>query len=711
MRNQPFSEHLTQSATDAAGDPRRRLRWLTAMFWGALAIIAVRMGHMQAHVAPRYVHPWLAQTVEVEPIPARDGRILTRDGVILAQNQTRYDIAVQYRWLETPSDPAWLRQMVAQKLTKAERKNPALRHAAEQEILAQRAQLLRDLAELTGDSPEQMSLAAATIQAQVEKIVEAVEGRRREREAEPAAIHTRDLANVQNWMRWLMDELTTSPDRARRDPVIVKEELQDHVLLTNVSLDVVGRVQSQPARFPGVAVRSVTARDYPQNDLAANLVGVRRWRIPTEGGTPREHAENGLELAYDAQLRGVSGEARVERSHRGVEVARQIERGPRDGSDLALTIDSRLQKIAEDLLDESAPVARGGCLVAMDLWTGELLALAASPRASLTVLQRPTRMEWDTLTNDPRQPLFSRELRMALPPGDLFKLVTAAAALNQQVAGLDSLYDCRGYLTNPQEYRCPVFQLTGRGHGAVTIPEAWAESCQTCFFDLAQRLPPAALSHWGARFGFGHGTGVGLLQENSGKLPDLAQVELKAARRAALQVSIGQGELLVTPLQIARMIAAIANGGTLVTPQVVTDFEQLRRRKTLTTAAIASPDIIHALRLMLLTSASHSESLTQYAEIEGLAQAAQACVARGGLDVQHGWYAGYAPVERPRIALVVALERTEDPTRAPLIAREFLMEMLGLGELRPPGEEQLDSFSPGQSIDPLARSGETAQRR
>lgn len=708
MRNQPFSS-LTPASDDAAPvDPRRRVLWLGLGLCAALVVIGARMVHVQSVLAPRYVQPWREGMVSESPIPARDGRIVTRDGVILAQSETRYNVAVDYRRLETPPDAGWVRQQVAKELSKADRRDPAKRQAVLDRLASQREQLLTELARAAGVPREELFARAAEVQQRVEKIVAAVEQRR---EGSRQEQETEDWSPESGWrglVQLFVDELTTPPNRFAADPVIVKEELADHVLLTHVPLAAAAEIQSRPAAFPGVRVRDVTARAYPRGDLAANLIGVRR-PSPVDGNPDRITGEAGIELAYDRTLTGTPGSLHIERNRRHEIIQREESLPPRDGQDVQLTIDSRLQQLAETLLDEAALESRGGCLVALDVWTGEVLALAGSPRVAPSILAHPTRAQWEELLADPRQPLFPRELQMALPPGDLFKLVTAAAALESgRVSPSDTLF-CRGYLARPDQHRCAIYQLSGAGHGDVRLTDALCQSCNVYFFELAQRISAEELCLWAERFGLGQPTGIDLPREASGKLPQAGTLpdHPESRKRALLQLAIGQGGVLATPLQFARLTAALGNGGTLLTPRIVT--EQASELPTQSKQQIDGlhPRTLQALRDGLLASATHPLGNAREAGIEMLTIAGMAGTAAVADRPPHAWFAGYAPAEQPRVAVVVALEQGGEAGRAARIARDFLTEMLGVGELRPAPADWRDSQELRRAVDPLARSGET----
>ena len=256
---------------------------------------------------------------------------------------------------------------------------------------------------------------------------------------------------------------------------------------------------------------------------------------------------------------------------------------PVAGRDVTLTIDPRLQRTAEELLDSALQrVAlqsdrrasrRAGAVVVIDVHNGEILAAASAPRFDPAAFVGDDSSRREALLADPAHPLFHRAIQMALPPGSVFKTVTAVALLES--AGLDpaATFYCQGYLKQPDRQRCAVYVRHGTGHGDVTLAEALAESCNVYFFHHAEKLPPQALVDWARRLGFGQPTGVDLPGEARGIVPapdSIRKLEGHGWHTADTQaMSVGQGSLTATPLQVVRMMAAVANGGLLVTPHVV----------------------------------------------------------------------------------------------------------------------------------------------
>jgi penicillin-binding protein 2 len=287
---------------------------------------------------------------------------------------------------------------------------------------------------------------------------------------------------------------------------------------------------------------------------------------------------------------------------------------------------------------------------------------------------------------------------MAIPPGSVFKALSAIALLESHVIDPDAPFGCQGFLRHPNHFRCYIYRHHGVGHGDTRLVDALTRSCNVYFYQAAERLGPKPFVHWARQFGFGRPTGIDLPGERGGNLPDPdpahGQRRLPWYRGDTLGLAIGQARLTVTPLQIARMMAAIANGGELVTPHVVT---------TGGAARITGPEVDSAdARTRMQTTGALRENLARVRE--GLSRVvshprgtgyksvrmSQISIAgkTGTAEVQghgdHAWFAGYVPADRPRIAFAVVLQHagTGGKVAGP-VARQFVEGLLALGVLKP----------------------------
>jgi penicillin-binding protein 2 len=284
---------------------------------------------------------------------------------------------------------------------------------------------------------------------------------------------------------------------------------------------------------------------------------------------------------------------------------------------------------------------------------------------------------------------------MALPPGSVFKIVSAAALL---AAGVDprAPVDCQGYLHQPDALRCAIFRHYGIGHGPVALSDALARSCNVYFFHYAEEIGAGPLVDWARHFELGRPTGVDLSGESAGAIPSVETSKLDGRLLA-----IGQGPLTITPVQIARLTAAIANGGNLITPHLARLSESgesnVSKSNYLPTHRIPglTPNMLGAIRKGLAQAVTDPQG-TAHATV----QSAQITIAGktgtaqiGGNRPEHAWFAGYAPADEPRIAFVVVLEHAGNAdTSAGPVARQLVERMNDLGYFKAATSQSAATF-------------------
>lgn len=712
MQNQPFtqfdaSRHPTEGGTSAS---HLRLGMLSGLLLLIVMGIAARVVYVQAAIAEQFLAPWQAtKTIEID-IPARSGRILTRDGVVLAYDETQYDIAMDYRWLESPFDPVWLREQIYARLNAEQRQDSAIVDQIEEELARERENSFRKLSQLTGIPISELLQRAKKTQSRIERMVNAVEANRNETIQGPVVQQLRLEQGLSGIFKTIQSELTTPPRRYSSDPIILKEELQPHPLIYDVPLEVVAAIKSTPNQFPGVHVRDHSSRVYPLDHVAVHAIGLRRRRSGAETAT----AEGGIEQQFDTQLSGRRGQRIEERNRQGDLIREELSLKPQEGEDVRLSLDSRVQQTAESLLDQALdnsqlePQPQGGAILVMDVWTGDLLAMASAPRYSLTNMLKPTVEQFDELQNDSRRPFFDRTTQMALPPGSVFKLVTAIAALEEKTTSSRNIFECHGYLNHPSRHRCQIFRNYGLGHGEIRLDDALCQSCNVFFFDQAQKLGPQRLIEWSNRLGFGTATGIDLPYEVKGSVPEKKLTGTTSRRRSSelLHVAIGQGDLLTSPLQITKLIACIANGGYLVTPQLVTK-QGAEDGATLSKVEGLSTETLQTVREGMQMVVHHERGTGVAALTPSMTIAAKTGTAEVAGKPDHAWFAGFAPVESPRLAFCVVLEHGGSGGDIGPIIRELMTELIGLGYLQPQWHEETSDLTipegPSVTNSPVSR--------
>ena len=413
----------------------------------------------------------------------------------------------------------------------------------------------------------------------------------------------------------------------------------------------------------------------------------------------------GVERQYDALLQGHSGTAVEQVDRRGRVITSYREAEPIAGRDIELTLDIRLQRTAEELLqsallrkrgqnyltkENSSDPFSGGAVVVMDVRSGAILAAASAPAFDPNVFSRGNDKELATLLANPSKPLFDRTSQMAIPPGSAFKTLTAVALLESATINAATPFSCRGYLHDPDRQRCELFVKQGIGHGEITLSDALAESCNVYFFHFAGLLGPRPLIEWARRFGFGKPTGIDLPGEAAGTIPcpeNIRDLERHTWRTTDTQaMAIGQSSLAVTPLQMLRMMAAVANGGRSVTPHVAKQGSggRVQGRTDRQESIRLSRKTLDAVRDGLQRVVADPKG-TAHGTVfmESTAIAGKTGTAETGEDrASHAWFVGYAPADEPKIAFVVVLEHAGDAaTAAGPVAKRLVIRMEQLGIL------------------------------
>ena len=728
---------------EVAPGSRGRLRWVLAVIAGGALVVFARVASLELFYGAAYRHEAARPIERVERIPAARGRILTRDGIVLAYDRQISALAVRYRFLEEPPNPRWLEQTARRRLPRAERGDRERIEAERRRLLTERDETHRRLASLCGRTPEEFRARAAQVQSQVRRIAASVNERRRK-------IHD-ELANAASYRvaplpegeqilnrlgRWLA-ALVVVPDEAPPFvPIAVAEEWDHHVVFEDLSLEAVAEIEAHPERYPGARIVERRRRVYPSGPLAANLLGHLgpHDAADTEDGPGDEHrgagaapqatdapsqatdalvGRMGIERRFESALRGQDGQS-LERSNRsGALLAAERRRTPQAGRDVTLSIDSALQRAAESLLDQTlvrrlrGPAAEeaGGAVVAIDIETGDVLALASAPRFDPNPFAAGNQAAIQEALEQPAHPLFDRAIRMAIPPGSVFKALSAAALLESSATTPDEAFYCQGYLRQPNRQRCMIYRRHQRGHERVTLLDALAQSCNVYFFHFAEQMGPGPLVAWAEKFGFGQPTGIDLPDESPGELPTPETVRARQGHGwregDTLALAIGQGELTATPLQIARLLAAIANGGRLPTPRVALrvgpasegsqspdggeeyqSFEAPSDRRPLRSIEGLHPSTLAAVRRGLeqvVADPAGTGHRTVYCESVAIAGKTGTAETGNGRD-DHAWFAGYAPAEAPRVAFVVALEHAGSGSEAAgPIAKRLVQKLESLG--------------------------------
>ncbi len=468
-----------------------------------------------------------------------------------------------------------------------------------------------------------------------------------------------------------------------RDVAQLKRQLQTpgksrhfepRIVMSDVSRDELAKVKVNSFRLPGVIINTVPARAYPGKTLAAQTLGYAREisknqleALQGKGGykTGDLIGQSGIERQYEEFLRGRNGFVQVEVDARG---HRRGELGIVDdkmGNDLFLTLDAEMQRTAEEALG-----ARRGAVVAIDPRTGEVLTLASTPSFDANIFSgKINAEEWEQVTGDKNKPLTNRAISSKYPPGSTFKLFMAMAGLADHKVNTQTEIFCPGYFTlGGRPYRCHKHS----GHGSVSMQRAITVSCNAYFYQLGQLLNIDGIHKYVGMFGFGGLTGIELPGEDPGILPS---EEWKRENRGdrwypgdTIPVSIGQGYMNVTPIQMAVATAALANGGTVFKPFLVKKIvdhatgQTLEMHPQVNQNVQIDPNIFESIRTFSIGVVNDPHGTGKRAALPGITVAGKTGTAQtGALGKEslgerfkdHAWFISYAPAEDRKIAMAV----------------------------------------------------------
>lgn len=490
------------------------------------------------------------------------------------------------------------------------------------------------------------------------------------------------------------------------------------MLKNNLTEAEVARFAAQQYRFPGVEIRARSFRDYPLGEKAVHLIGyiarinqgdLDQLEEDDEAGNYRGTdyiGKTGLEQSYESELHGETGmeEVEVDSSGRAVRMLRHTP--PTAGSTLVLTIDAKLQEVADDAFGDFR-----GALVAIDPRNGEVLAFVSKPGYEPSLFIDGIDVEnWNELNNSPDMPLNNRALRGMYPPGSTVKPFMALAGLNNGRSPTLNIADS-GVFTLPSKTHEYRDWKTG-GHGSVDMFKSIVVSCDVYYYGLAMELGMEKIAAFMSRFGFGKKTGIdlgrrtedGFEGEAAGLLPTPAWKYKRYKQRwyggDTVSIGIGQGYTLVTPLQLAVATATLANNGVGYPPHLVREIRAADPKDSEHIAPPPNVDLrINPAHLDLVkramiavtqpggtavaASAGASYQIagkTGTAQVVGMKQGEKYDASRlQERHRDHGWFIAFAPAEQPKIAVAILVENAGHGggTAGPIARKVFDYYLLG----------------------------------
>jgi penicillin-binding protein 2 len=467
-------------------------------------------------------------------------------------------------------------------------------------------------------------------------------------------------------------------------PIAVTEaQLQKHYknrgalpmqLSQDLSMMEVEKVRQQKSE--ALILQPVYQRFYPQGEVAGHIIGnTGRAGRQLEGQIennellwPEAEGRDGLEQSFDDQLKGKVGQMNISFDASGKKSSEQIVIPPQPGYNVVTTLDTNLQRLCEETL---AKGCKRGALVLIDMASGDILAMASYPNVNpnwWVPNMSPT--QWDLLNNDPNNPLIPRAFRSSYPPGSTFKVFVGLAAMQS------------GKVKPEDEFSCPpsieIGNLTFRNWkkehaGDLNFVDALTQSCNTYFYQVGQKIGANLIVDYALKVGLGAKTGIPLAAETSGRIPT-QEYMFKTYKRVFMpgdtaNLSIGQGDTLISPLQMAQAMAAVGSGGMLYQTRLVQQVQSIDNRVVnaynVRIRSIVDIDkkVMDALREGMVQVVESRSGTAGRAAVPGIKVAGKTGTAQWGPKNNErtaAWFAGFAPADKPKYAFAALYEGEPD---------------------------------------------------
>jgi len=521
------------------------------------------------------------------------------------------------------------------------------------------------------------------------------------------------VGNVERAIDELARVIDVAPRDRRRFRKLQEESknFESLPIRTRLTEEEVARFAVNRYRFPGFEIKARLFRSYPQGEVASHAIGYigrindadvkridSRGQVANYKGT--DHiGKLGIEGAYEQELHGMTGSEQVEIDAGGRAIRSLGRSEPQSGNNLYVTLDLKLQRVAEDAFQEFR-----GALVAIEPKTGEVLALVSKPGFDPNLfVDGIDPVNWDALNNSPDKPLNNRALRGQYPPGSTIKPFMALAALEYKKRSPEFTISDPGYFALAgvaHRYR----DWKKEGHGMVNMHKSIVISCDTYYYGLAVELGIDSIHSFLTRFGFGAQTGIDIDGELQGLAPSQdwkwSRFKQKWFAGDTVSVGIGQGYLLATPLQLAAAVATIANGGSPVHPRLL---KAVQDAKTQEQREVASrngeplglkPENLKLVTAAMVdvtrpggTAARASQGATYAiaaktgtAQVIGMKQGEKYDEKRVKEQFRdHALFIAYAPADDPKLAMAILVENGGHggDTAAPIARQVFDYYLLG----------------------------------
>lgn len=457
-----------------------------------------------------------------------------------------------------------------------------------------------------------------------------------------------------------------------------KSDRRSYLIQKNVDQDKAFEIIERSVEFPGIYIGKTARREYVDGEIFSKVIGY-------DGKITKEELEenpnylmtdyvgkSGIEYTYESNLRGKHGMLRFEVDAKGDIKEDLGEENPISGDELTLHIDAKLQKeateIAKKILEENED-ATGIAIVALNPQTGGVRALVSLPSFDNNMFARGiSNSEYSELINNEKKPLLNRVTRGEYPPGSPYKIMMAAAALEEGIVTEDTQINCSGSI-HVGAWAFPDW----KAHGITDVRKAIAQSCDVFFYTVAggwgdiNGLGIKRMEIYAKMFGFGEATGIDLPGEQNGNVPSgdwkFKQFGEKWYIGDTYHAAIGQGYVTATPLQVAHSISIIANGGKSIRPKIVdkishavTGEEEILEPEVVTEQVVSKETVDIVRRGMKDTVYAEGGSGSSLRSLEVETAGKTGTAQFGNEDKLHSWYASFAPFDDPELAMIVLVE-------------------------------------------------------
>lgn len=544
-------------------------------------LVACNLFYLQVIRGSMYYNLSINNSIRVVPLEAPRGRILDRNGIVLADNRHSFDVVV--------------------------------------------------LPQEMDDKDELFDFLAKTLRSDKKKLLQ------------------------QFWIKKI----------APFSPVVVAEDITKEQAML---------LEENKYRFPGMSVEESYNRFYPFHEVGAHVLGYVGKINKEELEQLKDYGnlslstvgKNGIEDFYDTYLRGHEGGQQMEINSRGRQVRLLGIRQPQAGQDISLSIDQRVQQMAYDGM-----AGRRGAVIVMSLETGEILAMVSSPAYDPNVfVDSQLKSKTGSLFMDTQAPLLNRAIKGQYPPGSVFKLAVAAAGLAINKVDPATTYYCDGvYELGASKFRCLHV------HGPQNLFQGITHSCNVYFYSISQKIGPEAIYRYARLLGLGRATGIDIPFEEKGNLPNPSLRKWYTGN--TLNLSIGQGETLTTPMQLLRMLATLGRNGQEIQPYLLKSINGQELVKLSTSRHVGMiPQVYEIINNASRMVVDDSTGTAHRLDIPGLKVAGKTGTAQSGKDRDsHGWFVGYTLDSNPRVAICVFLEYGGSSYNAVLVTEQILTKM------------------------------------